>query len=236
MIEPATGRCQSGAVRERWKRWQPGFRQSLPFGLAAIVLGATYGVVAEPVIGGVLAILMSAFVFGGSAQFASTAVLAAGGSPGAAILAGVLLHLRFLAMGIALAPSLHGGPLQRAVEGQTSVDASWALASRGDGTFDRNVLFGGFVAQYPLWVGGTILGVVAGDVLGDPDNFGVDALLPAFFLVLLVEEARTRGGLAAALLGGAIALVLVPFVPPGIPVLAACLAALVGLTRLGRPA
>lgn len=219
------------SVRDVWERWRPGFRRTLPFGLAAFVLGATFGVIATPTVGGLAAICYSAFVFGGSAQFASVAVLAAGGSPAAAVLAGTLLHLRFLAMGVALAPSLEGGPAKRFAQGQAVVDASWAMASRGDGTFDRDTLFGGWLAQYPTWVGGTILGVVAGDVLGDPNRFGIDALLPAFFLVLLVEETKGLGPRAAALLGGAIALVLVPFTPPGIPVVAACLGALVAYAR-----
>ena len=52
---------------------------------------------------------MSALLFAGSAQFAATAVLAAGGGAAAAIAAGILLNLRYVPMGIALAPSLRGG-------------------------------------------------------------------------------------------------------------------------------
>jgi predicted branched-subunit amino acid permease len=57
----------------------------------------------------------------------------------------------------------------------------------------------------------------------------MDAMFPAFFAVLLWGEARGRMPLSAAVVGGAIALALMPFAPPGVPVLAACVAALLGL-------
>ena len=137
-------------------------------------------------------------------------------------------------MGVALAPSLPGGPLKRAAQGQTVVDASWVLAARDDGTFDRWVLFGSSAVQYVTWVGGTTLGALAGDVLGDPEALGLDALYPAFFVALLLSELRSRRGRSAAALGALIALVLVPFAPTGVPVLLASLGAAVGLTRRAR--
>ena len=133
----------SGRVRE-------GFREGIPFGIAALLVGVSFGVLAEPVMGATAAIVMSAIVFAGSAQFAALAVLASGGGAVAAIVAGALLNMRFLAMGIALAPSLRGGPLRRAAEGQAVVDASWALANRGEGRFDRDLLVGATLAQYPV--------------------------------------------------------------------------------------
>src|SRR3712207_4476568 len=111
-------------------------------------------------------IAMSVFVFAGAAQFASLSVLAAAGGAGAAILAGALLNLRFLAMGFAIAPYLPGGPLKRAAQGQTVVDASWAIARLPDGTFDRFKLFGATIPQAIGWMGGTAIGVFAGSALG----------------------------------------------------------------------
>jgi predicted branched-subunit amino acid permease len=117
------------------------------------------------------------------------------------------------------------------------VDASWALASRGNGRFDREHLIGATVPQYAAWVVGTAMGVLAGDVVGDVKRLGLDAIFPAFFLALLVEELRSGGRRAAAvaLPAAALALVLVPFTPPGVPVIAACVTALLGLGNPGRP-
>ena len=88
------------------------------------------------------AILMSVIVFAGSAQIAALTILGAGGGLLSAIGAAALMNSRFLPMGIAVAPSLPGRPLSRAVQGQPLVDASWALASDGEGGFNRHLCSG----------------------------------------------------------------------------------------------
>ena len=177
------------------------------------------------------AIVMSAIVFAGSAQFAAISIVAAGGGVGAAIGAAALMNSRFLPMGIALAPSLRGGPLLRAAQGQTVVDASWVMANEGEGHFDRHFLFGATAVQYATWLSGTAAGVLGGGVIGDPQALGLDAIFPAFFLALLLPELRDARSRGVALAGALIALALVPLAPAGVPVLAASVAALVGLKR-----
>jgi branched chain amino acid efflux pump len=209
--------------------YRPGLKAGVGFGLAALVLGVSFGVLAEPLMGPVAPIVMSLVVFSGSAQFGSTAVLAAGGDAATAIATGTMLNARFLPMGVAAATALRGSPLRRALEGQAVVDASWALAVRHDGGFDRELLLGATIPQYPLWVAGTAVGVLGGGALGDPAALGLDAIFPAFFLGLLAAELERPRAKAAALLGGAIALSLTPVLPPGLPVLLASAAALLGL-------
>jgi 4-azaleucine resistance transporter AzlC len=211
------------------ERLGPGIRAGLPLGLAALVLSFSFGVVARPVMGPVAPIVMSVIVFAGSAQFAALAVLSGGGGAFAAIVAGILLNLRFGPMGIALGPSLRGGRWRRALTGQAVVDASWALANRGEGRFDPDLLLGATVPQYVGWVLGTVIGVLGGGVIGDPLRFGLDAIFPAFFLALLAPELRDRRARTAAVVGAAIALALTPLAPAGVPILAACLGAGVGL-------
>jgi predicted branched-subunit amino acid permease len=111
------------------------------------------------------------------------------------------------------------------------IDASWAMANRGGGRFDPDFLVGATIPSYPAWVGGTVLGVVAGDLIGDPADLGLDALLPAFFLALLLggELRSDRGAAVVAALGATIALALIPVAPAGVPVIAASAAALLGL-------
>ena len=207
-------------------RLQAGIRRGLPFGVAVFAIAISFGVLARPVMGAVAPIVMSIVVFSGAAQFGALAILAAGGGTGAAIAAGVLLNARYLAMGLALAASLRGRPLSRAAFALAVVDASWAAASNGDGTFDPWYMVGATVPQYPAWVLGTVVGVLAGSALGDPRALGLDALFPAFFVGLLFEEMRGRRKLAAAGGGAGIALALTPLAPPGLPILAAAVAAL----------
>ena len=208
------------------ERHRAGIRRGAQFGIAVFAIAISFGVLARPVMGPIAPIVMSITLFSGAGQFGALAVLAAGGSAGAAIAAGMLLNARYLAMGVALAPSLRGRPLSRAAFALTTVDASWAAASRGDGTFDPWYMAGASVPQYVGWVLGTILGVLIGPSLGDPRTFGLDALFPAFFVALLFEEARGRRKLAAAGGGAGIALGLTPLLPPGLPILAAAAAAI----------
>jgi 4-azaleucine resistance transporter AzlC len=209
-----------------------GVRLGLPYAAAGFLLSLSFGVLArEAGFSAVQAIVTSAIVFAGSAQFAVVAILLGGGGLVPAVAASGLMNARFLAMGAALAPSLPGGPLKRAAQGQAVVDASWVLANRGDGTFDRWLLFGSTAPQYVTWFCGTAVGALAGDGFFDPERLGLDALFPAFFLVLLINELKERRSRLVALVGAAIALALVPFAPPGIPVLAASAAALIGLAR-----
>jgi 4-azaleucine resistance transporter AzlC len=207
-------------------RRRAGIRRGIPFGIAVFAIAVSFGVLARPLMGPVAPIVMSIFVFSGSAQFGALAVLLAGGTAGAAIAAGILLNARYLAMGLALAPSLRGRPLSRAAFAMTTVDASWASASRGDGTFDPWYMVGVSIPQYAGWVLGTVVGVLIGPVLGDPKALGLDALFPAFFLALLFEEVHGRRRVAAAAGGAGIALVLTPILPAGLPILAASAAAL----------
>jgi 4-azaleucine resistance transporter AzlC len=214
-------------VRESFVR---GLRLGVPYAVVAFVLSMSFGVVARQAgFSAIQAVAASALVFAGSAQFAAIAVVASGGTLAASIAAATLMNGRFLAMGIALAPSLPGGPLKRALQGQTVVDASWALANNRDGTFDRWLLFGTTAPQYVTWVLGTTVGAYGGDLLGDPDRFGLDAVFPTFFLALVLAELRDPRSRTVALLGALIALALVPFTAPGIPVLVAAAAALLGV-------
>jgi 4-azaleucine resistance transporter AzlC len=233
-VSPPGATTEAEPVR-RETGFREGLRAGLPFGAASALLSLSFGVIARDVgFSALEAVLFSAIVYAGSAQFAAVAIVAEGGSAGAAIVAAALMNSRFLPMGVALAPSLPGGPVRRALEGQTVVDASWAIAARGDGRFDRGLLFGSSLVQYVGWVGGTLAGALWGDALGDPKALGLDAVYPAFFLALVIAEAKDGRSRGVAALGALIALALVPVAPPGVPVLVASLAALVGLHRRAR--
>ena len=213
-----------------------GVRAALPLVLPTLLIGLSFGVAARALgWGWAPAVVMSIVVYSGSAQFASTGVLAAGGGIGAAIGAATLANLRFLPMGLAAAPATRGGRLRRAAEGQAVVDASLLIALR-DGTVHRGLLLGATIPQFAGWVGGTAIGAAAG--LGaDADRFGVDIVFPAFFLALLAGELRGDGGTSASVArrtaaGGAVlALALTPVAPPGVPVVVAILAAVLGMRR-----
>src|SRR3979409_671517 len=121
------------AAEDRRARFPAGPRAGVPFAVAGALLALSFGVVAKGAgMSAGAAIAMSAIVFAGSAQFTPIAILAQGGTGGPAGPAPGARTPRSLPMGGARGPSLPGGPLRRAAQGQTIVDASWAIAGRGD--------------------------------------------------------------------------------------------------------
>jgi 4-azaleucine resistance transporter AzlC len=210
----------------------PGVRAALPIAITVPLFGISFGVLARAADMGVVApIVMSATTFAGSSQFAVASILDEGGGLAAAIVAALLLNARYAAIGVSVAPLFRGSRPRRLLEAQLIVDESWALSARPDGTFDRRVLLGAGLTLYVTWVLGTALGVLGGGFLGDPERLGLDAAFPALFLVLLAGQLTSRRAVAAALAGGSIALILLPFTPPGVPIVVAVLGCLVGLRR-----
>ena len=207
-----------------------GMRAVAPIAIAVLPFGASFGILARDAGMGVAApILMSLTTFAGSAQFAVASVLESGGAVAAAIVAAVLLNLRYLAIGVSVAPALRGSRARRLAEAQLAVDESWAVSQR-DGRVDRGRLLGAGSVLMVSWTTGTAAGVLGGSALGDPADYGLDAMFPALFLALLVGQLdgpRTR---VSALAGGLIALALTPVLPPGLPIVAATLGAVIALT------
>ena len=216
----------------RGARYRDGARAIAPIAIAAVTFGVSFGVLAGSAGMDALATtVMSATTFAGSAQFAVASILGASGGVAAAVLAATLLNARYAPISVSVAPLFEGGRLRRLLESQLIVDESWAVSRRADGRFDHKLLVGAGLVLYVSWVGGTAIGAIGGEALGDPADLGLDAAFPALFLALLVPQVRTRRALAAALLGGAVALLLLPFTPAGVPIIAAAAACLIGWRR-----
>ena len=64
--------------------------------------------------------------------------------------------------------------------------------------------------MFVLWNLATLVGALAGDSLGDPRTYGLDAAVGGAFLGLLWPRLDTVRNRVAALLGAAVALALVP--------------------------
>ncbi len=206
-----------------------GARDVAPIALAALVIGMSFGILARDAGMGVVApIVMSLTTFAGSAQMAAAGVINDGGAVAAAVVAAILLNLRYVAIGVSVAPSLRGRRVRRLAESQLATDESWAISQDG-GRVDRNRLIGAGLVLLLAWNAGTVAGVFGGSVLGDPATYGLDAMFPALFLALLVGQLGSSRARVAAVAGALIALVLTPLAPPGVPIVAAAAAALVAL-------
>jgi 4-azaleucine resistance transporter AzlC len=208
-----------------------GVRKVAPFSIAVFGFGMSFGVLARPTMGPIAPIVMSATTFAGSAQFAAASILGTGGTLAAAVVAAVLLNARYAPIGLSVAPSLTGPWWSRFLRAQLVVDETWALSADGRGGHDVKILVGAGIVLYAAWVAGTSAGVLFGDLIGDPGRLGLDAAFPALFLALLVPNLDRPNARAAAVLGAAIALALTPIAPPGVPIVAAGLACLIGWRR-----
>lgn len=206
-------------------------RQALVIAVAIGVFGVSFGVLAgATTVSWQMACAMSLLVFGGGSQFAAIGVIAAGGTPAAAVAAGLLLNTRYVPFGLAMAPSLRGPLLTRMVAAQLVIDESSAMGLGQDDAQRRAQAFWiTGIAVYVLWNAGTALGAVAGQALGDPKALGLDAAFPAGFLALLGPLLRTEPARRAALAGIVIAVALIPVAPPGVPILVAAVGAVAGL-------
>jgi predicted branched-subunit amino acid permease len=245
------------------KSWPEGLRASVPLALPVAAVGMTFGLLAAPLLGAIPSIVMSAAVWSGTAQFAALSVLAPGGGTALAAGAGLLGNTRFLPMGFAIAPSMTGGVLRRFLRGAVLADASFVIGNRGGGRFDISALVWAAPLQYFPWIAGTIVGVAGATTIGDPTRWGLDVLFPVFYLSLLLPElfperfqshrrrreraierssdrdfaaVFERRPIIVAILGAAIALLLTPIAPAGVPVLVAVSAALIGLRPPRRSA
>jgi predicted branched-subunit amino acid permease len=199
-------------------------RDVLAVAASSWVFGISFGVVAATSgLGTVHVVLMSALVNAGASQFGAVSTFVHGGGVLAAVGAGILLNLRYLAISIGAAPGFSGGRLSRVLRVQMANDASYTLGATvgtpeiPDG---RTIVLAG-AAMYLAWVSGTAIGALLGPVLGDPRTIGADVALPAGFAALLVPMLRERAAVRAAVAGTVVALVLSPFVPLGVAVAAA---------------
>jgi len=204
--------------------------QAISIGLAVAPFGVAFGALCtEAGLGTWEALGFSSLVFGGSSQFAAVTVLAEGGTIIAAVIAGLLLNLRSLAFGVAMAPSLRGSLLWRALTSQLMIDEATAVGSSQESHALRRYgyIWAGlsvFVLwNFMTWVGVTLLSGT-GTLIED---LGIDATIPAAFLGLAWPKLSSKEHQVIAGVGAVLALLLVPFVPPGIPVIAAASAVLV---------
>jgi len=214
--------------------WRPGLRVGVGLGLAVFPVAVSFGALATTLGWPPLAtIVCSAVVFSAGGQLALLTTLTGGSGLFLALGVATLINLRFLPMGVAVAGSMQRTAWKRALGAQTILDGSWAAAYQGGGRYDRLTMFGASAVQWPVWILGTVVGVVAAPAPELVESLGLDLVFPGFFLVLLLDSFRSTPR-APLIAGTAIALTagLVLVAPSGVAVLLSSLAAFVVL--IGR--
>ncbi len=196
---------------------------SLGVGLATGAYGVSFGAIA--VTSGFSVwqtCALSLLVFTGASQFALVGVVASGGAPLSGAVTALMLGSRNTLYGLKVASLLRLGGVRRLLAAQLLIDESTAMALKPADRRDAPLGFfttGG--AVFVLWNVATAVGALAGEVIGDPAAYGLDAAVPAAFLALVWPQLTGPTARMTAAAAAALALVLVPVTRPGVPVIAA---------------
>ena len=170
---------------------------------------------------------LSLLMFTGGSQFGLIGVVASGGAPLAGAATAIMLGARNALYGLRLSELLRVRGGRRLLAAQLVIDESTAMAiGRDSDRASRLGFYATGVGVFLCWNLGTAVGLLGASWLSDPRLLGLDAAAPAAFLALLAPRLRGREAWAVALAAAMVALITVPFVPIGFPVL---IAALVGV-------
>ncbi|MEV5720409.1 AzlC family ABC transporter permease [Amycolatopsis mediterranei] len=199
--------------------------------LADCLVGVSYGAIA--VSSGFplwLPMLMSLLVFAGASQFMFIGIVAAGGNPFAAVLAGLLANARHLPFGFAIGDVLGKRWTARLAGSHLMIDESvaFALAQR-EAHRRRAAYWACGIGLFVCWNIGVVGGAYAGTAISDTDVFGLDAAFPAVLLALVLPSLRDKAARLPVLIGVLVALAATPFLPAGLPVLLALAGVLAGV-------
>lgn len=212
-------------------------RRGLSVGIATGLYGISFGALATAAGLEVWqTVVLSAVLFSGGSQFAFVGVISGGGSALGAVTASVLLGIRNSLYGLALAPSLPRGGLRGILRAHLTIDESAATAASGTSDAERRTGF--WMAGACVWVFWnlfSLVGALAGRLMTDPTQWGLDAAAAAAFLGLLWPRLVRRDVVAVAVAAAAVALLTTPVLPAGLPVLAAALVAVVAGMLPARP-
>jgi 4-azaleucine resistance transporter AzlC len=156
-------------------------------------------------------LFMSLFVTAGSSQFIAISMLQAGAEPLAVIGTTFIVNFRHLLMSASIASSLKSWTAaRRFLMGCVLTDETFAVhsANFAAGDIDAAAVFSLNLTVYATWVLSVVSGFRLGNLIAEPEVWGLDFALPAMFLGLLLPLCARRPAVIAAFCGGAVSLML----------------------------
>lgn len=211
-----------------------GMRRMAPLCLFVVAFGLAFGVAAvQRGLSELETLLMSALVFAGASQFAALELWGPEIPLVALVASTFAINARHLLMGASLYPWLRGlPPRQRYLSVGLMSDSNWAMAADDyrRGVNNVGMLVGGGLALWLAWLLGTLLGVVFGSGITEPERYGLDVIMGCFLLSMLVGGARSLTMLIPWSVAAMAAIAAMYWLPPHSHVIVGALAGgLVGL-------
>ncbi len=201
------------AQRTAHRPWINGVVRTLPVMLGYVAIGFAFGVLSQKSgLAWFNTLALSIIVYAGSAQLIAVGLFAAGVAPVSIVLTTFIVNLRHLLLSAALSPYLRGWRKRElAFFAYELTDESFAVhaAQFVTGAWSKAEVFATNITAQVSWVAGTVLGIVAGGLIGDVRPLALDYALPALFIALLVLQITDRLQIAVAVLSGLLALTLV---------------------------
>lgn len=228
MPEPHASSVTSASVTLTYRGAVRGAQRLLPVSMFVIPFGIAFGVAAiESGMSVAQAITMSAFIFAGASQFAALD-LWQGPLPYLSLALVVLaVNARHLILGAAISPFVNQLPpgrwfLALCMLSDVNFADSYKLMKSGER--DAGLILGGGLLMWGTWCVATAVGVFAGAVVSNLDRFGVDVVMAAFFGALTVGSVSSWRTGVPVLAACVVALVTLPILPAGWNIIAAALA------------
>jgi predicted branched-subunit amino acid permease len=220
-------------VEPIWPATRTGvLRDAAGVGLATGAYGLSFGAISNSAGLSVLQTsVLSLVMFTGGSQFAMVGVIGGGGAAMTGAATAIMLGVRNSFYAVRMAGILEVAGWRRPVAAQLTIDESTAMAVARTTTRSSRLAFWATGASvYAFWNLATLIGALSAHALSNPRVLGLDAAAPAAFLALMSPRLRSREPWVVALTAAAVALISVPFVPAGVPVLfAAGVAVIAGI-------
>lgn len=166
-------------------------KDTLPTVFGYIGIGIAFGVIGRASgFNPLVVILMSVFIYAGSAQFTTVSMLAAANPVASIILATFLVNSRMILMGTTIGHYFKKDSVAKNVMlGTLITDESFALGMNKLNYTKGKLSFEWFNTAnwiaYLTWGISTAIGAILGGVVGDPKKLGLDYAIVAMFFGLL---------------------------------------------------
>lgn len=194
----------NGTGRSLGRTLAAAFPHTVPVLTGYLVLGVAYGVLMQAKgYGAIWAFLMSAVAFCGSMQFVAITLLTGAFDPVGAFLMSLMVNARHLFYGVSMLGKYRGMGWAKVPLVYTLSDETFSIVSSvepPEGMRARDFYLAVSALDYIYWVGGSVLGALAGKFIRF-DTTGLDFALTGLFVVLFIEQVKNPENRRSGVIG-----------------------------------